>query len=312
MPQPNPARGAHVAALGFPLLVLLGGAVGFLTPASVAPLSGATSWLLGLVMFGMGLSLRPGDFRPVLARPLPVLLGVVAQYVIMPAAAVAVVRLLRLPPEIAVGVILVGCAPGGTSSNVVCLLARADVALSVTMTSVSTLLAPLLTPALTLWLAGRYMPLSAGEMAASIVQMVLVPVVGGLLVRRWCGGLVGRLLPALPWFSVAAIALIVAIVVSGSRDRLAEAGALVMVAVVLHNALGYALGYAVARATRQPVPVRRTVSIEVGMQNSGLAAGLAARYFDPASALPGALFSVWHNISGAIIAALCGAADRRK
>lgn len=312
MPQSNPARGAHVAALGFPLLVLLGGAVGFLAPASVAPLSGATSWLLGLVMFGMGLSLRPGDFRPVLARPLPVLLGVVAQYVIMPAAAVAVVRLLRLPPEIAVGVILVGCAPGGTSSNVVCLLARADVALSVTMTSVSTLLAPLLTPALTLWLAGRYMPLSAGEMAASIVQMVLVPVVGGLLVRRWCGGLVGRLLPALPWFSVAAIALIVAIVVSGSRDRLAEAGALVMAAVVLHNALGYALGYAVARATRQPVPVRRTVSIEVGMQNSGLAAGLAARYFDPASALPGALFSVWHNISGAIIAALCGAADRRK
>ncbi|MCH6196257.1 bile acid:sodium symporter family protein [Corynebacterium mastitidis] len=312
MPQPNPARGAHVAALGFPLLVLLGGAVGFLAPASVAPLSGATSWLLGLVMFGMGLSLRPGDFRPVLARPLPVLLGVVAQYVIMPAAAVAVVRLLRLPPEIAVGVILVGCAPGGTSSNVVCLLARADVALSVTMTSVSTLLAPLFTPALTLWLAGRYMPLNAGEMAASIVQMVLVPVVGGLLVRRWCGGLVGRLLPALPWFSVAAIALIVAIVVSGSRDRLAEAGALVMTAVVLHNALGYALGYAVARATRQPVPVRRTVSIEVGMQNSGLAAGLAARYFDPASALPGALFSVWHNISGAMIAALCGAADRRK
>lgn len=292
MPQPNPARGAHVAALGFPLLVLLGGAVGFLAPVSVAPLSGATSWLLGLVMFGMGLSLRPGDFRPVLARPLPVLLGVVAQYVIMPAAAVAVVRLLRLPPEIAVGVILVGCAPGGTSSNVVCLLARADVALSVTMTSVSTLLAPLFTPALTLWLAGRYMPLNAGEMAASIVQMVLVPVVGGLLVRRWCGGLVGRLLPALPWFSVAAIALIVAIVVSGSRDRLAEAGALVMAAVVLHNALGYALGYAVARATRQPVPVRRTVSIEVGMQNSGLAAGLAARYFDPASALPGALFSV--------------------
>ncbi|WP_018118644.1 bile acid:sodium symporter family protein [Corynebacterium mastitidis] len=312
MPQPKPARGAHVAALGFPLLVLLGGAVGFLAPASVAPLSGATPWLLGLVMFGMGLSLRPGDFRPVLARPLPVLLGVAAQYVIMPAAAVAVVRLLRLPPEIAVGVILVGCAPGGTSSNVVCLLARADVALSVTMTSVSTLLAPLLTPALTLWLAGRYMPLSAGEMAASIVQMVLVPVVGGLLVRRWCGGLVARLLPALPWFSVAAIALIVAIVVSGSRDRLAEAGALVMAAVVLHNALGYALGYAVARATRQPVPVRRTVSIEVGMQNSGLAAGLAARYFDPASALPGALFSVWHNISGAIIAALCGAADRRK
>lgn len=311
MPQRTTAQGSFlVAALGFPFLVLCGGAVGFLQPDAVAPLSGATPWLLGFIMFTMGLGLRPRDFLLVATRPLPVVLGVIAQYVIMPAAALFVVWLLRLPPEIAAGVILVGCAPGGTSSNVVSLLARGDVALSVTMTSVSTLLAPVLTPILTLWLAGQYMPLSAGNMALSIVQMVLIPVVGGLLVRWWWGDRVERLLPALPWLSVGAITAIVAIVVAGSQDRLLDAGATVLAAVVLHNLLGYALGYAVARATGQSIPVRRTMSIEVGMQNSGLAAGLAAKYFDPVSALPGAVFSVWHNISGSIFAAGCGLADK--
>lgn len=312
MPQPATAQSTHhIATLGFPLLVLCGGAVGFLQPGAVAPLSGATPWLLGLIMFAMGLSLRPQDFLLVATRPLPVLLGVIAQYVIMPAAALLVVWLLHLPPEIAAGVILVGCAPGGTSSNVVCLLARGDVALSVTMTSISTLLAPLLTPVLTLWLAGQYMPLNTGAMSMSIVQMVLIPVIGGLVVRRWWSNLVERLLPALPWLSVGSIALIVAIVVAGSQNRLISAGATVLTAVVLHNFLGYALGYTVARMTRQPVAVRRTMSIEVGMQNSGLAAGLAAKYLDPVSALPGAVFSVWHNLSGAIFAALCGLVDKK-
>ncbi|KQB83827.1 bile acid:sodium symporter family protein [Corynebacterium oculi] len=308
----NQHRAYFLAAVGFPLLVILGGVGGFAAPAAVSTLSGATTWLLGLVMFAMGLSLRPADFLLVAARPWPVLLGVVAQYVIMPLAAVLVVWILRLPPEIAAGVILVGCAPGGTSSNVVCLLARGDVALSVAMTSISTLLAPVFTPLLTLWLAGEYMPLQASSMALSIVQMVLIPVVGGLVVRWLFHAAVERILPALPWVSVAAIALIVAIVVAGSRDRILSADLAVVVAVIMHNALGYLLGYAAARVTGQPSSVRRTMSIEVGMQNSGLAAGLATRYLDPLSALPGAVFSVWHNISGAMVAAACGVADRRR
>ena len=267
--------------------------------------------LLGLVMFTMGLTLRPVDFGLVLRRPLPVLLGVVAQYVIMPLVAVLVVTVLSLPPALAAGVILVGCAPGGTASNVVSYLARGDVALSVTMTSVSTLLAPFLTPLLTLWLAGRYMPLDGAGMARTIVTIVLLPVLAGLVVRLLLAPLAEALLPVLPWLSVAAISVIVAIVVSGSADAMRTAAPLVLLAVVVHNVLGMGLGYLAARVARLPVPARRTTAIEVGMQNSGLAAGLAAQYMEPLSALPGAVFSVWHNVSGALFAAWCRRRDRR-
>ncbi|MHC5560313.1 bile acid:sodium symporter family protein [Kocuria sp. U4B] len=305
-------RGAYAAVLIFPVLVLVGGLVGFLAPGSVSGLSGWVNPLLGIVMFGMGLTLRPVDFALVARRPLPVLLGVVAQYVLMPLIAVVVVLALRLPAEIAAGVILVGCAPGGTASNVVSYLARGDVALSVAMTSISTLVAPILTPLLTLWLAGQYMPLDGASMAWSIVRIVLLPVVLGLAVRLLVPRLVERALPVLPWLSVTAISLIVAIVVSRSADRIVEAGLLVLAAVALHNGLGLALGYLVGVVTRQPVAARRTVAIEVGMQNSGLAAGLAAQYMNPLSALPGAVFSVWHNLSGAVFALLCRRADARR
>ncbi|MDN6510357.1 MAG: bile acid:sodium symporter family protein [Corynebacterium sp.] len=305
-------RSAYIASLGFPVLVIIGGVIGFLGGDDLsAATSGWTNWLLGLIMFGMGLTLKPGDFVLVVKRPLPVVVGVVAQFVIMPLAALLVVWVRGLPSAIAAGVVLVGCAPGGTASNVVSYLARGDLALSVAMTSVSTLLAPLLTPLLTLWLAGQYMPLDAGSMAVSIVQVVLVPVIAGLLFRFLLPRLIEKILPALPWISVVAIAAVVAIVVSGNRDNLLEAGLLVLVAVVLHNTLGLALGYGAGKVTGRPVPVRRTMAIEVGMQNSGLAAGLAAQHMEPMSALPGAIFSVWHNLSGAVFAALCRASDRR-
>ncbi|MCM3687207.1 bile acid:sodium symporter family protein [Kocuria rosea] len=311
-PTTDADRGAYAAVLIFPALVLVGGLVGFLAPGSVSGLSGWVNPLLGIVMFGMGLTLRPVDFALVARRPLPVLLGVVAQYVLMPLIAVVVVLALRLPAEIAAGVILVGCAPGGTASNVVSYLARGDVALSVAMTSISTLVAPILTPLLTLWLAGQYMPLDGASMAWSIVRIVLLPVVLGLAVRLLVPRLVERALPVLPWLSVTAISLIVAIVVSRSADRIVEAGLLVLAAVALHNGLGLGLGYLVGVVTRQPVAARRTVAIEVGMQNSGLAAGLAAQYMNPLSALPGAVFSVWHNLSGAVFALLCRRADARR
>lgn len=304
-------RAAYVAVLVFPVLVLAGGLVGYLFAPTVHHAAPWTNTLLGLVMFGMGLTLRPADFALVAKRPVPIAVGVLAQYVVMPGVAVLVSWLLQLPPEIAAGVILVGCAPGGTASNVVSYLARGDVAVSVTMTSISTLLAPLLTPLLTLWLAGAYMPLDGASMARSIAMVVLLPVVLGLVVRLALPRVVSHLLPVLPWFSVVVIAAIVAIVVSGSADKIVQAGLLVLAAVAVHNVLGLLLGWAVGRVTGQPAPVRRTTAIEVGMQNSGLAAGLAAQYMSPVAALPGAVFSVWHNLSGAVFALLCRRVDAR-
>lgn len=304
-------RSARIAVTVFPLLILVAALVGFLAPETAKTLLPQVNLFLGIIMFGMGLTLTLPDFALVAKRPLPVLLGVVAQYAIMPLLGLAVALLLRLPPELAAGVILVGSAPGGTSSNVISYLARADTALSVAMTSVSTLLAPLLTPLLTLWLAGQYMVVDGAAMAASIVTIVLLPVLGGLVVRLLLHRLVDRLLPALPWVSVVFIALVVAAVVGNSAATVLSAGALVLAAVVLHNGLGYALDYGVARALRVPVRSARTVSIEVGMQNSGLAAGLAAQYISPAAALPGAVFSLWHNLSGAVLALLFRRSDAR-
>ena len=296
-------RSARVAVTLFPVLILAGAAVAFATPDTFTPLGEVINPLLGVIMFGMGLTLTLPDFKLVATRPLPVLLGVVAQYAVMPLLGLGVAVALQLPADLAAGVILVGCAPGGTASNVVTYLAKGDTALSVAMTSVSTLLAPLLTPVLTLWLAGQYLPVDGAGMALSILQIVLLPVAAGLAVRLFLPRLVARALPALPWVSVVAITLVVIAVVAGSADSIVDAGLLVLLAVVLHNGLGYALGYGFGRLTGQPERVRRTMAVEVGMQNSGLAAGLAAQYFSPLAALPGAVFSVWHNVSGAVLAA---------
>ncbi|WP_394216605.1 bile acid:sodium symporter family protein [Brachybacterium vulturis] len=295
-------RSARIAVTVFPVLILAAAVFAFFVPSAGQALAPFTAIFLGIIMFAMGLTLTVPDFALVARRPLPVLIGIVAQYLIMPLIGLGIALLLQLPPELAVGVILVGSAPGGTSSNVIAYLAKADTALSVTMTSISTLLAPLLTPLLTLWLAGSYLPVDAGAMAMSIVKMVLVPVLGGLVVRLLLSRLVDTVLPALPWVSVAGISLVIIAVVSGSTEAIVSAGAIVLLAVVLHNGAGYLLGYWAARLLRQGERAARTTSIEVGMQNSGLAATLAASAFAPAAALPAAVFSIWHNLSGALLA----------
>ena len=300
--QKREDRSARIAVTVFPALILAFAALGFFVPAAGQSIASYVPIFLGVIMFGMGLTLTIPDFALVVRRPLPVLIGVVAQYLVMPLLALGVAKLLQLSPELAAGLILVGCAPGGTSSNVITYLAKADTALSVTMTSISTLLAPLLTPLIALWLAGTYLPIEAGPMALDIVKMVLIPVIAGLVIRLLFSRFVDLILPALPWVSVAGISLVVLAVVSGSADKVVEAGAVVLLAVVLHNGLGYLVGYWFARALRQPVRAARTASIEVGMQNSGLAATLAATYFSPVAALPAAVFSIWHNLSGAMLA----------
>lgn len=305
-------RSALIASVVFPILIVIGGLVGYFAPSVVEPISGTTTWLLGIVMFGMGLTLRVQDFALIAKRPLPVLIGVVAQFVIMPVLALLITWVFNLPPELAAGVILVGCAPGGTTSNVVTYLARGDVALSVSMTTVSTLLAPILTPLLTLWLAGQYLPVSAGSMAWSTVQMVLIPVVLGLAITFFLPKFAQAILPLLPWISVIAIALIVANIVRGARDQIVEAGLLVLAAVALHNLLGYALGYFTGKATRQTESASRTIAVEVGMQNSALAATLASTYMTPMASLPGVVFSLWHTLSGGIFAMLLRFRDSQK
>ncbi|MDO5699334.1 MAG: bile acid:sodium symporter family protein [Dermatophilus congolensis] len=295
-------RSARLAVTVFPILVLAAAAFGYFASPTAKQVGPHVNTLLMIIMFGMGLTLTVPDFKLVLTRPWPILIGVLAQYAIMPLIGFGVAAALGLPPDLAAGVILVGCAPGGTASNVVAYLAKADTALSVTMTSISTLLAPLMTPMLTLWLAGQYMPVDGLAMAKSIMQIVLIPVIGGLVIRMLLPRLVNPLLPAMPWVSVVAISGVVLAVVGGSAERVAAAGAIVFLAVVLHNGLGYLLGYLAGRITRQPIRSARTIAIEVGMQNSGLAAGLAAQYFNPAAALPGAVFSIWHNLSGAFLA----------
>ena len=297
-------RAATLAVTVFPLLVIAGAAMAVINPEPFAGWAPHVTTLLQIIMFGMGLTLTLGDFTYVFKRPLPILIGVIAQYVIMPLLGLGIVMMLQLPPALAAGVILVGCAPGGTSSNVVTFLAKGDTALSVTMTSISTLLAPIMTPILTLWLAGSYMPVDAGGMALSIVKIVLVPIILGLVIRLLVPKVVKAVEPILPWISVIGITGVVIAVIPGSHGALMTAGWTVFLAVILHNLLGYTMGYLAGRVTRRSDKQSRTMAIEVGMQNSGLAAGLAAQYFTPEAALPAAIFSTWHNISGAIFAAI--------
>jgi BASS family bile acid:Na+ symporter len=286
----------------FALLVVLGGVVGLLIPDQAAVLTDYVPLLLGLIMFGMGLTLRVADFALVLRRPRAVLLGLLAQFVIMPLTAWSVSWALGLSGMLLIGMVLVGAAPGGTASNVIVYLGRGDVALSVTLTSVATLLAPLLTPLLVLWLAGSDLPVGFWDLFESIVQIVLVPIVAGVLVRAFAARIVQRVLPYLPLVSVTGIVLVVAAVVGANADVIVTSGLLLVAAVVLHNGIGLLLGYLAGKLAGLDESARRAISVEVGMQNSGLAASLATAHFAPLTALPAALFSVWHNISGSLMA----------
>ncbi|MBO2533211.1 MAG: hypothetical protein CW342_10060 [Thermoactinomycetaceae bacterium] len=308
--EEDPALSPFISALRlidryFILWLLIVSCIAYFFPS---PFTGISPWiplLLGVVMFGMGTTLSADDFRLILKQPVPVLIGVAAQYVIMPGSAFLIALLFRLPPDLAAGMILVGASPGGTASNVIVYLARGDVPLSVTMTTVSTLLAPIFTPLLMLLLADRWLPVEPWSLFQSIVQVVIVPVVLGILVKRFFPVAVKKATPALPAVSVLAIIAIVAGIIANGADQLLAAP-IIFLAVMLHNLAGLALGYLAARLLRQDEARCRAISVEVGMQNSGLAVALATAHFNPIAALPGAIFSVWHNISGSLLAAYWG------
>ncbi|WP_059102968.1 bile acid:sodium symporter family protein [Shouchella shacheensis] len=272
----------------------------FFTGLSV--LTGAINILLGLIMFGMGLNLRANDFAMVFKKPKIVIFGVLLQFTVMPLLALAIVWLLNLPPEIAIGVVLLGSVPGGTSSNVMVYLAKGDLPLSVSMTTLSTLFAPLATPFIMYLVANSWLPVDPWALFVSITQVVLLPIVLGVLCNYLFGRGVEKVTPALPLVSVTAIILIVMGVVAANAGNIIEVGLPVFLAAFLHNGAGYLFGYLLAVLLRASPAQCRAVSIEVGMQNSGLASSLGATHFGPLAALPGAIFSVWHNISGPILA----------
>ena len=282
-----------LAALLFP------GTIGHLKPKLINP-------LLGVIMFGMGLTLKAEDFKVVFSRPKDVLVGCLAQFTVMPLLAFALTKIFRLEPALAIGVILVGCCPGGTASNVITYLAKGDLALSVGMTAVSTLLAPVLTPLLVWLLAGETVDVDVVGMLLSILWVVILPIALGLLVKRFWPRTTEQASAYLPALSTLAICLIVLIVIAANAHKLLDGGLVILLVVVLHNVCGLGAGYLIGTLLRLTPAKRRAISVEVGMQNSGLASSLATLHFAayPLATIPGALFSVWHNISGAIVAKL--------
>lgn len=286
----------------FALWVILFAVLGFLFPDVFRLVTPWIVTLLAIIMFGMGLTISADDFREVARRPYDVGVGVLGQFLIMPLLAVLLTKIIPMPPEVAAGVILVGCCPGGTSSNVMTYLAKGDVALSVACTSVTTLLAPVVTPFLVWMLASEFLPVDGWAMFLSIVKVVLIPLALGFAAQKIMPGFVRKAVPALPLVSVIGIVLIVAAVVAASRASILQSGLMIFAVVVLHNGLGYLIGYFAAKAAGLSLAKRKAIAIEVGMQNSGLGAALATAYFSPLAAVPSAIFSVWHNISGALLA----------
>lgn len=272
----------------FALWVVLFAGIALIVPEAFVWLKVYIIWMLGIIMFGMGMTMTVDDFKGVLQSPKAVIVGVVAQFMVMPGLAYLLCHLFQLPSEIAIGVILVGCCPGGTASNVITYMAKGNTALSVACTSVSTLLAPVLTPAIFYLLASQWIEINALSMLGSILQVVLFPIILGLIVRAVWKQKVDSYIQVMPLISVIAIVAIVAAIIGGSKAQILESGLLILAVVSLHNGLGYLLGFWASRVFKLPYADSKAIAIEVGMQNSGLGVALAAVHFaaSPLTAVP--------------------------
>lgn len=285
----------------FALWAIVFAVLAFYFPSEFKIFAPYIPYLLGLVMFGMGITLTFNDFGEVAKHPKSVFIGVVGQFVIMPSIAFVLAKIFDLPPDLAVGVILVGSCPGGTSSNVMTYLAKGNTALSVACTTISTLLSPLLTPTIFYVLASQWLDIDASAMFLSVLKIVLFPIFLGLVVRALFKKVIEQASRTMPLVSVISIVLILAAVVAVSKDKIVESGLLIFSVVVLHNSLGYLIGFFAAKLFKLNVVDSKAIAIEVGMQNSGLGAALAAAHFNPIAAVPSALFSFWHNVSGPVL-----------
>lgn len=286
----------------FPVWALLFSLVAYLFPAWLVPLKSYIIPLLAVIMFGMGITLSLSDFRALARNPAKILIGVAIQFVVMPIVAFLLSIIFNLGPELTAGMILVGSSAGGTASNVICYLARGNVALSIAMTMVSTLFAVFLMPLLSWIFLHEMVAVPTLEMFLSVVKIVLVPVTIGVLINTLWHEHIKKFHSIFPLFSVIAIVFIIGIIVALNRDRFAAMGVSLLLAVALHNLIGMASGYGISHLLKYDVATKRTIAIEVGMQNSGLSVALAIAHFSGLAALPGAIFSMWHNISGSILA----------
>ncbi len=286
-------------------IVLLIAALALLLPNTCMWIqTGWVTYLLMVVMFGMGMTMKLSDLSIVFKRPRDVVIGCLAQFIVMPLLAFSLGKLFGLDNELLVGVVLVGTCPGGTASNVITYLSKGDTALSIGMTSLNTLLAPLLTPLLTFIYLRTAVRVDIMSMFVSIIQVVIVPIALGLLVNKLFGNIRQKIGDVLPAVSVTAICLIIASVVSHNSEKILSTGLIIFAVVALHNLLGYLFGYLIGVLFKMDLPRKKAIAIEVGMQNSGLATTLAGSAFPDLTmaTVPGAVFSVWHNISGAVLA----------
>jgi len=258
--------------------------------------------MLGVVMFTMGCTLKLADFKRIFEEPILIVIGVCLQYVLMPFIAWLLSLLLDLPILLATGLMLVGACPGGTASNVICFLARGNVALSISLTAVSTLLAAVLTPLIMLFYVDESIDVPVLNMMKNLLLIVVVPVLSGVLINSLYQKQIQKVKLILPLLSVLFIIFIIGVIVAKNQTHITELGMLLLVAIVLHNLLGLITGYAIPKLMGYDETICKTISIEVGMQNSGLAVVLANQYFTALAALPGALFSIWHNVTGSIMA----------
>nr|WP_092071374.1 bile acid:sodium symporter family protein [Dendrosporobacter quercicolus]NSL49380.1 bile acid:sodium symporter family protein [Dendrosporobacter quercicolus DSM 1736]SDM25403.1 bile acid:Na+ symporter, BASS family [Dendrosporobacter quercicolus] len=284
------------------LWVMLGAVVAFLQPQLIKPIGQFIPYLLGIIMLGMGLTMTTADFKLVLSRPKDVCYGVLLRYLIMPGVAWVVIKVLALEPALAAGILLVGCCPSGTASNVMTFIAKGDTALSITVSSVNTLLSPLLTPLLFLVLGGTVIPVDTMALLLDIVKIVVVPILVGMAIRFWANRWVSKLQPVIPALSVVAIVITVSAIVALNAAKLAGVAVMALAAVALHNLSGLLLGYWSSTLLGMSESKARAIAYEIGMENSGLAVALALVHLDPVAAIPGAIFSVWHNFSGSLLA----------
>ncbi|MCR4610836.1 MAG: bile acid:sodium symporter family protein [Lachnospiraceae bacterium] len=289
------------------IIVLAVAALALFVPRSCMWIqTGWVNYLLMIVMFGMGLTMKLSDFAVVFKKPKDVIVGCIAQFIIMPLLAFALGKIFGLNDELLIGVILVGTCPGGTSSNVITYLSKGDTAMSIGMTSINTLLAPILTPLLTYFYLRTTVNVDILSMFLSIIQVVILPIGLGIIINKFLGKYTQKVKDLLPTVSVAAICMIIASVVSHNSEKIISTGLIIFVVVILHNILGYLCGFLVGVIFKMDISRKKAVSIEIGMQNSGLATTLANSSFPNMSmaTVPGAVFSVWHNISGAILASI--------
>ena len=286
----------------FPLWAIVFSIIAYYCNSFFSIFKSAIVPLLAVIMFGMGMTLTWYNFKRIFKSPLVILLGFSLQYLIMPAAGYFVSILFNLSPVMTAGVVLVGCSPGGTASNVITYLGNGDVALSITLTLTSTILAVFLTPFFSYIILSHIVPFPAGEMFLDILQIVLIPVLAGTAINSFFREKKNNVRSIFPFISTIAIVFIIAIIVALNKSKIAEMNFIIVAAVIMHNLIGLSFGYFVPKLLKYDKNICRTICIEVGMQNSGLGVALAIKFFSASAALPGAIFSIWHNLSGSILA----------